>query len=271
MVGRLEETKKEILLYLSMNRSGYYYGIYKYLALKRGTRPYLSHVWRALQGLKSEHVIESHKCKKHIEKGQKKGPYYRLTLIGLLKIFTYDDFNKYLGSIIENHANKALIFSEWDYFERQGVKQKIIEAIKDFYNSYVLEDSHRPKGVLGLKRERPSMKRELNRHVLFYHMPLVRMAPLFRIENRTSNLMSFEQFRAYSFPWIEIWFNRRKLRQCMIKEITQEQILTRDALIHIMEAKQYIKSLAQAIQLTPSHYDIHKSLKQTRSNDWTLK
>jgi hypothetical protein len=33
----------------------------------------------------------------------------------------------------------------------------------------------------------------------------------------------------------------------MIKEITQEEIMARDALIHICEAKQYIKSLGARI------------------------
>jgi hypothetical protein len=266
-IDKLEETKKEILLYLGVNRMGHYYGIYKYLTLKKGTRPYLIKVWRALQRLKLEYLIESFEHKKQLEKGQKKGPYYRLTIIGLLKIFTYDDLYKHLSSIVENHANKALIFSEWDYFEEQGVKGKIIEAIKGFYTSYVSENSHFP----GLEKQHPTLKRELDRYVLFYHLPIVSLAPFFRIKDRSSSLMAFERFRLRSFPWIRIWYDRRKLRRFMTREITQEQIMARDALIHIMEAKNFIRSLAHPIQSSSLHHNTHSLSKRTKKlDDWTL-
>ena len=248
--NKMEDTKKEILLYLGRYREGYYYGICKYQG-----HVWQSHVWRALQELKSEHLIESYKYKKQMEKGQKKGPYYRLTIIGLLRIFAYDDLPEYLGSIVENNANKALILSEWDYFEKQGAKEKIIEAIKDFYNSYVSKNSH----ILRLEKHHLSVKRELDRHVLFYHLPLVRLGPLFRIEDRTSSLAVFDGFRSRSFPWIGLWYGRQKLRHFMVKEIVQEQIMARDTLIHIREAKEYIKSLAKPIQksLTSSRHNPH--------------
>jgi hypothetical protein len=253
--NKMEDTKKEILLYLGRYREGYYYGICKYSAASRKKKRvyqghvWQSHVWRALQELKSEHLIESYKHKKQIEKGQKKRPYYRLTIIGLLKIFTYDDLPEYLGSIVENNANKALILSEWDYFEKQGAKEKIIDAIKDFYNSYVSKDLHRLEGSLEPDRQRPSVKRELDRYILFYHLPLVRLAPFFKME-RTPRLMLFEQFRLNSFSWIRIWWGRPKLRRYMIKEITQEEIMARDTLLFISEAKVLFKSLAQPVGAT---------------------
>jgi len=269
----MEKTKKEILLYLGRNRNGYYYEIYKFCAASRKKTQacedhvWQSHVWRALQELKSEHLIESYKDKKQIEKGQKKGPYYRLTITGLVKIFTYDDLHKYLYLIAENHANKALIFSEWDYFEKQGVKEKIIEAVKDFHISWFSENSHLAKS----KKPPPTLKQELDRYVLFYHLPLVRWAPFARIRDRTSSLTIFEQFRRRSFPWIRIWYGRRKLRQFMTKEITQEQIMIRDALIHIVEAKNCIKFLANPVQLSPLPHKIQMLSERTRKlYDWTI-
>jgi len=237
--NKMKETKKEILLYLGRNRKGYYYEIYKYLSKKK-KGVYQGHVWRGLQKLKSEHLIESYKHEEQAEKGQKKGPYYRLTIIGLVKIFTYDDLHKYFSPIAENHANKALIFSEWAYFEKQGVKEKIIVAIKSFYTSCVSKNSHSLKS----EKQHPAVNRELDRYVLFYHLPIVSLAPFFRIKDRTSSLMAFEEFRSRSFPWIRIWHGRQKLRRFMAREITREHIMAKDALIHIEEAKNYVKILA---------------------------
>jgi|GEM_PF-5545902 len=84
--------RREALLYLTKNGEDYFYSLYKYLC-KEKIAPARhqfaqSQVGRALHSLKSEGYIESHDGGLG-HKGQKSGPFYTITLFGLLKALTY--------------------------------------------------------------------------------------------------------------------------------------------------------------------------------------
>jgi hypothetical protein len=63
-------------------------------------------------------------------KGRKKVPYY-VTTLGLLKALTHDMRVADIHLIVKKNTDKALlIFKEWDYFEKRGTAQKVVDALK---------------------------------------------------------------------------------------------------------------------------------------------
>lgn len=270
------DLEKEILLYLAKNRSSYYYEIYKYLCSKKKFRFHLIQIWRPLKKLKSTKMIKSREIKKTRTKGQKKGPYYFLTTVGLLRIFTYEkEIPKYVDTIAKIHKNKVpLIFHQWKHFKQQKAEGKIIQAIKSYYEFYVaklvyevakskkasLSRRGKLKDVLksgklefidkwfkyrSLEILPKMVKNELPKYILFYHMPLLNLPPISRVTNPTQRRVLkylLKRWRTEMFEWVRVWYSEPSLRQFMNEELSKYEEKAQ-RLTYIKELIEYIKTL----------------------------
>ena len=261
-----ERMEREILLYLSKNKTGYLYGITKHLTEKKHLSVSLSQVGRALDKSASEGLIRPLKGPRL--KGQKKGPFYYLTLVGLLKLLNYDVSPQDLHLIVEKNIDKVpLLFSEWDYFEQNKVAPKIIYAMKYFYLSYVLAGRFAVPNYSRSKKKRSKKKRKklpqqqkwlilrpklnnavLTRYILFHYLPILTLSEFetkYPLKGRI-----VEQCRRISFEWARIWSGKPKLRQYLIEQLTLMENKTRTKLGYIMELKEHIKLCNASGELT---------------------
>lgn len=256
--------EKEILLYLSENKTGYLYQLIKHLNEEKKLSVWPSKVCRALDKLASEGAIKPLKGPR--QKGQKKGPFYCLTLVGLLKLLNYGVSSQDTYLIIENNINKVpLLFSEWDYFEQNKVAPKIVYAMRYFYFSYVLAgrfdvpNYSRSKKKLSKKKELPQQQNwlirrpKLNnavlmRYILFHYLPMLTLSG-FETEYPLKGRI-VEQCRRISFEWARIWSGKPELRQYLIEQLTPMENKTRTKLGNIMELKEYIKLCNTSEELT---------------------
>jgi len=242
--------KREILLYLGKKRGWYYYGIHKDLCQTTKYRFWLSQVWRALRSLESKRFIRSHDGRRKLE-GQKKGPYYYITILGLLKILTYDVSLAEIGLIMKKNADRVpLIFNEWDYFEQKGVTQKIVFAMRFFYVSYVMDgmfavpSPFKPrKGLLRQQHwllPRPKLNGAvLTRYVLFHYLPLLTLSRFEATEPIGKRVL--ENCRRISFEWVRIWSENPRLRKYLIEQLARKEKMTENVLMRIREVEDYIK------------------------------
>jgi len=253
-----ERMEREILLYLSKNKTGYLYGITKHLTEKKHLSVSLSQVGRALDKSASEGLIRPLKGPRL--KGQKKGPFYYLTLVGLLKLLNYDVSPQDLHLIVEKNIDKVpLLFSEWDYFEQNKVAPKIIYAMKYFYLSYVLAGRFAVPNYSRSKKKRSKKKRKklpqqqkwlilrpklnnavLTRYILFHYLPILTLSEFetkYPLKGRI-----VEQCRRISFEWARIWSGKPKLRQYMDEQLTRMQEMTSEKLAQITELAEYVES-----------------------------
>ena len=247
-----KEIEKEILLYLNKNKRGYLYGITKHLNKEKQLSVWSSKVSRALDKLASEGSIRPLKGPRLM--GHKKGPFYYLTLIGLLKLLNCGVSSHDLHLIIEKNTDKVpLLFSEWDYFEQKKVAPKIIYAMRYFYFSYVLAgrfaipNYSRSKKKLSKKKKLPQQQNwlipppklnsaMLTRYILFHYLPMLTLSG-FETECSLKGRI-VEQCRRISFEWARIWSGKPKLRQYLIKQLTLMENKNRTMLGYIMELKE---------------------------------
>jgi len=261
-----ERMEREILLYLSKNKTGYLYGITKHLTEKKHLSVSSSQVDRALDKSASEGLTRPAKGPKL--KGQRKGPFYYLTLVGLLKLLNYYVSPHDLHLIIEKNTDKVpLLFSEWEYFEQNNVAPKIIYAMRYFYFSFVLAgrfavpNYSRSKKKLSKKKRkklpqqqkwltlRPKLNNAvLTRYILFHYLPILTLSEFetkYPLKGRI-----VEQCRRISFEWARIWSGKPKLRQYLIEQLTLMENKTRTKLGYIMELKEHIKLCNASGELT---------------------
>lgn len=274
---KMNDLEKEILLYLAKNRSGYYYGIHKYLCSKKKTLLNLIQTWRALKKLKSLKMIKSYKNKRIRTGGQKKGPYYSLTTVGLLRLFTYEkEISKYADDIAKIHKNKVpLIFRHWRHFKKQEADKKVIQAIKSYYKFYVAElvyelakskkmsllKSKKLKNILKSKKLEdmdkwvrfkhleilPEMvKKELPKYILFYYMPLLNLPPISQITDPTQRHVLeyfWKRWRSEMFEWVRIWHSEFELKQFMNEHLDKYEEKVAHWFMYIKELKEFIRTL----------------------------
>jgi hypothetical protein len=256
--------EKEILLYLSENKTGYLYQIIKHLTEEKKLPVWRSKVGRVLDKLASEGSIRPLKGPRL--KGHKKGPFYYLTLVGLLKLLNCGVSSQDLFLIIGKNTDKVpLLFSEWDYFEQNKVAPKIIYAMRYFYFSYVLAGKFavpnysRSKKKLSKKKKLPQQQNwliprpklnsaVLTRYILFHYLPILTLSG-FETEYPLKGSI-VEQCRRISFEWARIWSGKPKLRQYLIEQLTLVENKTRTKLGYIMELKEYIKLCNASEELT---------------------
>jgi len=265
--------EREILLYLSENKTGYLYGIAKHLKKEKHLSVSLSQVGRALDESASEGSIRPLKGPKL--KGHKKGPFYYLTLVGLLKLLNYGPSPQDTHLIIEKNKNKVpLLFKEWDYFEANKVAPDIVYAMRYFYFSYILEGKFaipnysRSKKKLSKekkKKERSKKKKlpqpqnwliprpklssaALTRYILFQRLPMLTLSgfeteySLQRSEKENSlQRRIVEQCKRISFEWVRIWSENPRLRKYLMEQLVRKEKMTGDVLRRIREVEDHIK------------------------------
>jgi hypothetical protein len=247
--------EKEILLYLSENKRGYLYRFIKYLNEEKKLSVYKITVSRVLDKLASEGAIRPLKGPRL--KGQKKGPFYYLTLVGLLRLLNYGVSSQDLHLIIEKNTDKVpLLFSEWNYFEQKKVAPKIVDAMRYFYFAYVLEDRFhvpnysRSKKKLSKKKKLPQQQNwliprpkldsaELTRYILFSNLLILTLSGS-ETEYPHKEWLA-ERFRRISFEWARIWSGKPRLRQYMIEQLTWKQEKISEKLDRFREVNEYIE------------------------------
>jgi hypothetical protein len=275
------DLEKEILLYLAKNRSGYYYEIYKHLCSRKKFPFHLIQIWRPLKKLKSKKMIKSRKIKKTRTKGQKKGPYYFLTTIGLLRLFTYEEeIPKYVDAVSEIHKNKVpLIFNQWEHFKQQKADGKVIQAIKSYYEFFVaipVREVAKSRKTSLLKRRKlkdiltsgklevfdkwyrqkyleilpKKVKNELPKYILFYHLPLLNLPPISQIISQVTDTAKrhtleyvLKRCRTEMFEWIRVWYSEPSLRLFMNEHLNKYEERVTQWFTCIKELKEYIKTL----------------------------
>lgn len=244
--------EREILLYLSRNKTGYLYGITKHLTEKKHLPISSSQVGRALDKSASEGLTRLLKGLKL--KGHKKGPFYCLTLVGLLKLLCYDVSAQDLHTIIEGNADRVpLLFGEWDYFEKNKVAPKILFAMRYFYSFHVLEGEFvipnysRSKKKKFRKKNLPKQQNwltprpklnssVLTRYILFHYLPMLTIST-FETEHPLERRI-VEQCRRVSFEWARVWSGKPKLRRYLNEQLIHLEKETCAKLGRIAELKQ---------------------------------
>ena len=263
--------QREILLYLGENKWGYLYNITDYLNKEKHLSVSSSQVGRGLDDLASEGSIRP--LKGPGLRGHKKGPFYYLTLVGLLKLLTYCPSTQDTHLIIEKNKNKVpLLFKEWNYFETKRVASNIVYGMRYFYSTYVLEGRFAVPNYSRSKKRRYKKKKEqhkkkklpppqkwlvprpklnsavLTRYILFHRLPMLTLSG-FETEyslqgSETDHPLQrriIEQCRRISFEWARIWSENPRLREYVIEQMIQREKTTLDVLRRIREVQDRIR------------------------------
>lgn len=229
----------------------YCYDIYK--KLKKGILPhalerkrmepfklYNNRVGRSLDRLEKQGFIEKEKQ----QRKSKKGPpriFCHTTFHGLLHIL---EFHKeswgYINEIARKHVDKLpLIFGEWEYFGKKGVKDKVIEAMKAFCKTYV------PYAYTSGRFERTNelfLREDMTRAILYFHLNLITLPPLNKASEQVRQQI-FEREKMKTFEWVRIWLENRKLEQYLTRELDEDEREHEERLRNIRLVKEYIRSL----------------------------
>lgn len=216
---KAQAIKRFVLLELATKEFSWYNSIYKNLKdkiYKKGkNKPqkikiYQTVIWDAIKKLEREGDVYVEKENQKI--GGKGQPVriIRITKRGLFKLLAHDDAWAFIDKIASNHKDKLpIIFGYWDHFVKEGVKSKVIEAMRIFFKNPLPYFS----------REFSKMKKEvqekyfavfdsmlddmLNHYVLF--LPL--------LSSKTPN---------EAREWLKVWQEKTILKRYMIEEFQRK-------------------------------------------------
>jgi hypothetical protein len=140
-----------------------------------------------------------------------------------------------------------LIFRDWDYFEKHGVIEKIVHALRLYYVDYDIRRQRANIGGFAKRRNLPfpqrqarTLEKELTQHVLFQYLPLATLSRFHVTEPMKISIL--KQCRQVSFEWVRIWSGKPELRRYMVEQLTRKQKETSEKLAHITELVEYVES-----------------------------
>lgn len=168
---------------------------------------------------------------------------YELTMSGLFVALSIEDTWEHTNKVAKTQERKLpLIFRNWNHFIESRAKEDLKEAMKNFFKVALIkldlsEDDESMIRIYELKT-----REYLNRHVLFFHLPLF-LWPFFDKTSKEKLALAIKRAEARTFKWVRVWFDHPELKKYMMEHFDREEKESETRLIVAKRLKEFIRML----------------------------
>ncbi|MGB9693267.1 MAG: hypothetical protein ACPLYF_00320, partial [Fervidobacterium sp.] len=131
-------------------------------------------------------------------------------------------------------------FKQWKYFEKKGVKDRVIEAMKASCKTYVPYQYTQGKFQ---RTDEQFLRESMTFSILYFHMNFITLLPQLYGMPEQAKQQILEREKSKTLEWVKIWYDNPKLRRYLMMELDRDERESEERFKNVKLVREYIKNL----------------------------